>query len=39
MLGLGVFLLIVATIVSVMWDLKLFQRLWKWLKYVEGPKT
>lgn len=32
MLGFAVFLLIVYVIVQVAWDLKLFARLWKWLK-------
>lgn len=32
MLGFAVFLIIMSTIVSVAWDLKLVQRLWKWMK-------
>lgn len=32
MLGLAVALLIMSAIVSVVWDLKLVQRFWKWMK-------
>ena len=32
MIGLAVTLLILSTIVSVMYDLELFQKFWKWMK-------
>lgn len=32
MLGLAVFILITATISSILYDFKMFQRFWKWMK-------